>query len=77
MIKLYTVASDAMLEAKNSVSAPRRKLVAEESGATAIEYARISAGIAVAIIGIVFTLGKDIAKFFQAVDTRLTARTPT
>jgi pilus assembly protein Flp/PilA len=77
MIKLYTVASNAMLAAKNSVSGRLRKLVAEESGATAIEYGLIAAGIAVAIIGIVFTLGNDLADFFQAIDTKLTSRTPT
>jgi pilus assembly protein Flp/PilA len=77
MIRLYTVASNAMLDAKNSVSGQLRKLVAEESGATAIEYGLIAAGIAVAIIGIVFTLGNDIADFFQAVDTKLTSKTPT
>ena len=77
MIKLYTVASNAMLDAKNSGSAQLRKLAAEESGATAIEYGLIAAGIAVAIIAIVFTLGNDLAAFFQAVDTKLTSKTPT
>ncbi len=77
MIKLYTVASNAMLDAKNSVSAQLRKLAAEESGATAIEYGLIAAGIAVAIIAIVFTLGNDLAAFFTAIDTKLTSKTPT
>ncbi len=77
MIKLYTEASNAMLDAKNSVSARLSKLAAEESGATAIEYGLIAAGIAVAIIGIVFTLGNDLAEFFQAIDTKLTSKTPT
>jgi len=77
MIKLYTVVSNAMLDAKNSVSGQLRKLADEESGATAIEYGLIAAGIAVAIIGVVFALGNDIADFFQAVDTQLTSRTPT
>ncbi len=77
MIRLYTVASNAMLDAKNSFSGQLRKLVAEESGATAIEYGLIAAGIAVAIIGIVFTLGNDLAAFFTAIDTKLTSRTPT
>ena len=77
MIKLYTLASNAMLDARNSVSAQLRKLAAEESGATAIEYGLIAAGIAVAIIGIVFTLGNDLADFFQAIDTKLTSKTPT
>ena len=77
MIKLYTLASNAMLDARNSVSAQLRKLAAEESGATAIEYGLIAAGIAVAIIAIVFTLGNDLADFFQAIDTKLTSKTPT
>ncbi len=77
MIELYTVASNAMLDAKNSVSGRSRMLGAEESGATAIEYGLIAAGIAVAIIGIVFTLGNDLAKFFTAIDTKLTSKTPT
>ncbi|MCZ6522520.1 MAG: Flp family type IVb pilin [Alphaproteobacteria bacterium] len=66
-----------MLDAKNSVSAQLRKLAAEESGATAIEYGLIAAGIAVAIIAIVFTLGNDLAAFFTAIDTKLTSKTPT
>ncbi len=77
MIKLYTVASNAMLDAKSSLSARLRKLAAEESGATAIEYGLIAAGIALAIIGIVFTIGNDLAGFFQAIDTKLTTKMPT
>ncbi|MCZ6522356.1 MAG: Flp family type IVb pilin [Alphaproteobacteria bacterium] len=54
-----------------------RKLVAEESGATAIEYGLIAAGIALAIIAIVFTIGNDLAGFFTAIDTKLTTKMPT
>lgn len=40
------------------------KFAKDESGATAIEYGLIAAGIAVAIIGAVETVGTDlIAKF--------------
>ncbi len=77
MIKLYTVSSNAILDAKNSVSGRLRKLVAEESGATAIEYGLIAAGIALAIIAIVFIIGNDLAGFFQAIDTKLTTKMPT
>ena len=77
MIKLYTVASNTLLDAKNGVSAQLRKLAAEESGATAIEYGLIAAGIALAIIAIVFTIGNDLAGFFTAIDTKLTSKTPT
>ena len=77
MIKLYTVASNTTLDAKNGVSAQLRKLAPEESGATAIEYGLIAAGIALAIIAIVFTIGNDLAGFFTAIDTKLTTKMPT
>ncbi len=77
MIKFYTVAANTLFNARKSFSDQVRKLVDEESGATAIEYGLIAAGIAVAIIAIVFTLGNDLAKFFTAIDTKLTSKTPT
>ncbi len=77
MIKFYTSATNILFDAKKSFSDQVHKLFDEESGATAIEYGLIAAGIAVAIIGIVFTLGNDLADFFQAVDTKLTSKTPT
>jgi pilus assembly protein Flp/PilA len=77
MIKFYTSATNTLFAVKKSFSDRARKLVDEESGATAIEYGLIAAGIAVAIIAIVFTLGNDLADFFQAIDTKLTSRTPT
>jgi pilus assembly protein Flp/PilA len=43
----------------------------DESGATAIEYGLIAAGIALAIIGVVNTLGTKLNTVFQAVDTGL------
>ena len=43
----------------------------DESGATAIEYGLIAAGIAVAIIGIVNTLGSNLAGKFSSISTQL------
>ncbi len=71
MIKFYTIATNSLLDAKTSVSAQLRKLAAEESGATAIEYGLIAAGIAVAIIGIVFTLGNDIVALYESIDEKI------
>jgi pilus assembly protein Flp/PilA len=43
----------------------------DESGATAIEYGLIAAGIAVAIIGVVNTLGSNLASKFSSVSSQL------
>ncbi len=43
-----------------------------ESGATAIEYGLIAAGIAVAIATIVTTLGSSLTAKFTAINTELT-----
>ncbi len=48
-----------------------RKFVADESGATAIEYGLIAAGIAVAIIAAVGLLGDSLSGLFGEVDTAL------
>lgn len=45
-----------------------------EDGATAIEYGLIAAGIAVAIVALVFTLGGQIQGAFQAVSDEMTAQ---
>lgn len=42
-----------------------------ESGATAIEYGLIAAGISVAIIAIVQALGGDLVNVFTSVDNAL------
>jgi pilus assembly protein Flp/PilA len=42
-----------------------------ESGATAIEYGLIAAGISVAIIAIVNTLGGQLAAKFTSISTQL------
>lgn len=49
----------------------KRKLAEDESGATAIEYGLIAAGIAVAIIAAVFAIGDELNNFFTAVQTKL------
>jgi pilus assembly protein Flp/PilA len=48
-----------------------KSFVANESGATAIEYGLIAAGIAVAISAIVGTLGTSLTNKFTAVNTAI------
>lgn len=45
-----------------------------DDGATAIEYGLIAAGIAVAIVALVFTLGDQIEGAFQEVSDEMTAQ---
>ena len=52
---------------KNIVS----RFVSDESGATAIEYGLIAAGISVAIIAVVQGLGSKLKTTFTAVDNAL------
>jgi pilus assembly protein Flp/PilA len=47
------------------------RFMQDESGATAIEYALIAAGISVAIITVVGTLGTKLNTTFTAVKTGL------
>jgi pilus assembly protein Flp/PilA len=47
------------------------RFLSDESGATAIEYGLIAAGIAVTIITIVGTVGTDLVAKFTAVDAGL------
>ncbi len=53
-----------------------KKFVRDESGATAIEYGLIAAGIAVAIIAAVGLLGDSLNVMFADVDTALQPTTP-
>ena len=50
------------------------KFVRNESGATAIEYGLIAAGISVAIITVVSALGTTLDKTFNSVNNALTAK---
>ena len=47
------------------------RFVKDESGATAIEYALIAAGIAVAIITTVNALGGTVVGLYENVNTKL------
>ena len=48
-----------------------KNFIADESGATAIEYGLIAAGISVAIITAVMTLGTQLNSTFTTVSTQL------
>ena len=48
-----------------------RKFLADESGATAIEYGLIAAGISLAIIAIVTGLGTKLNTKFTSINTSL------
>ncbi|MBR0973807.1 Flp family type IVb pilin [Bradyrhizobium japonicum] len=48
-----------------------RRFLADESGATAIEYGLIAAGIALAIIAVVNNLGSTLNKKFSSISTSL------
>ena len=62
--------------AKAKAFAMVQEIKDDESGATAIEYGLIAAGIAVAIIGIVFTLGDQISAMFANIQSQLAKRDP-
>ena len=47
------------------------RFLRDQSGATAIEYGLIAAGISVAIIGVVNTLGGQLSNTFSNVSTSL------
>lgn len=49
------------------------QLMRDESGATAIEYGLIAAGIAVAIISMVQLVGTQLNGTFSTINTSLTA----
>ena len=48
-----------------------RQFLADESGATAIEYGLIAAGISLAIIAVVNTLGGTLRTKFTSINTSL------
>jgi len=47
------------------------RFVNDDGGATAIEYGLIAAGISIAIITVVFTLGTQLNSTFSSVSTAL------
>ena len=68
MLGLITKGQNTVYFVKNYL---KKRLVEDESGATAIEYGLIAAGIAVAIIAAVFAIGSELNNFFKAVQTKL------
>ena len=46
-----------------------RKFAADQDGATAIEYALIASGVAVAIAATVFTLGSSVKGLFTTISS--------
>jgi pilus assembly protein Flp/PilA len=48
-----------------------KRFLQNESGATAIEYGLIAAGISVAIIGVVSTIGSNLKTTFSSVSSAL------
>jgi pilus assembly protein Flp/PilA len=50
-----------------------KRFAQDESGATAIEYGLIAAGIALAIITVVGNLGNKVSSVFSNVDSGMTA----
>ena len=67
MLTLITKVQLSWLDAKDAFA----KHMADEAGATAIEYGLIAAGIAVAIIAAVFALGDELTNFFTDIQTEL------
>ncbi|MBT3536520.1 MAG: Flp family type IVb pilin [Rhodospirillaceae bacterium] len=53
----------------------RRSGLADQSGATAMEYALIGTGIGVAIIAALFSIGDEIVRLFELVQTTLDGAT--
>ncbi|MGD9637499.1 MAG: Flp family type IVb pilin [Alphaproteobacteria bacterium] len=53
----------------------KNKIVKDIKGATAIEYGLIAAGVAVAIIVIVFTLGDNIKGLFTGISDKVAEKT--
>ena len=54
--------------------AKAKSYLKSEDGATAIEYGLIAAGIAVAIIGIVFALGDELNNFFGMIQGQIASK---
>ncbi len=67
MLRLITKAQSTAHVLKRKL----RKYVSDDSGATAIEYGLIAAGIAVAIIAAVFAIGDELDNLFTAIQTKL------
>ena len=80
MLKLFTTTSNAAPRVRFSLARVASRQLArfldDKSGATAVEYGLIGVGIAVAIVGIVYTVGNDISAFFVIIDSMLLSKAP-
>jgi pilus assembly protein Flp/PilA len=57
--------------AKLTKAIPLQRFLRDEDGATAIEYAMIASGVAVAIAAAVMTLGTNVNGMYQSVATAM------
>jgi len=55
----------------SKINTALNKIAKDESGVTAVEYALIAAGIAIAIVVVVGTLGNAISATFQSIVTAI------
>ncbi len=67
MLSLYLKYQGLKYSLRGSVADKLGKLRDDESGATAIEYGLIAAGIAVAIVAVVFTIGDELVNLFTGI----------
>jgi pilus assembly protein Flp/PilA len=63
--------SDSHVDQEQSMKNLLDRFVKDESGATAIEYGLIAAGISVAIIAVVNSLGTQLKSTFSTVTSQL------
>ncbi|MFN3349315.1 Flp family type IVb pilin [Pseudorhodoplanes sp.] len=57
------------MDTMNPINRTLRNFLRDDSGATAIEYAMIAAGIAVAIVAAVNSIGESVVSLFQSVES--------
>lgn len=60
-----------MMKLRLMISRDVRHFVADEKGATAIEYAIIAAGISGTVIAVIMSMGTKILGLYQSVETAL------
>lgn len=69
MLKMFDRMFDKILD--DSPTRLFKQFLADQSGATSIEYALIAAGIALAIIAAVNSLGTTLSKKFTSINSSL------
>ena len=60
-----------MFKTVPQVRSALRRVLKDECGATAIEYALIASGVSIVIVGTVATLGSKVTSMFTSVATAL------